>query len=64
MILPKERYPKSDTVVPKVRHCGTQSPTLRHPKSDTAGTPQQKASRGCQEATPIDYNLLRKKITN
>ena len=64
MILPKEAtqsptlwYPKSDTAVPKVRHCGTQSPTLRVP-------PQQKASRGCQEATPIDYNLLRKKITN
>ena len=46
MILPKERYPKSDTVVPKVRHCGTQSPTLWYPKSDTAGTPPTEGFQG------------------
>ena len=42
MELPKGRYPQSDTKAPAVRHCGTQSPTLRVAQSDTkapAGLP-------------------------
>jgi hypothetical protein len=44
--LPDGRYPQSDTAAPKVRQCGTQTPSLRVAKSVSAGTPQQKIPRG------------------
>ena len=58
MELPKGRYPQSDTKAPAVRHCGTQSPTLRVAQSDTAGTPQQKVSGWGWETKSICHGFL------